>query len=87
MNWYLLIVPSLVDPLAFPLAFISLSGFIGDKHLINSVVLSSGISSIPGNEGVIAILVDPSVLRDRECSYYHGVLPAHVILKVGVGCG
>ena len=49
MNWSLLMVPSLVAPLAFPLAFISMGGLVCDEHPLEAVDLSIRVSTRPGN--------------------------------------
>ena len=76
---------SIVSPLAFPLAFINFSGsLVGYEHPREAVDLSVGVSTRPGNESSIAILVDPYALRDREFGDYHCVWPDHVVLKTKV---
>ena len=85
VKWSLLMGTSIVSPLAFPLAFINFSGsLVGYEHPREAVDLSVGVSTRPGNESSIAILVDPYALRDREFGDYHCVWPDHVVLKTKV---
>ena len=73
MKWSLIVGPSLVSYLVFTLAFISLSGIVGDEHPIKSVDLRVRVSAILSDGGVIYIVLYPYALRDRYCGGSHGV--------------